>query len=168
MAFKLRFCPSWKISREEGVLAGKPATPFPASVHHLFLDNPLPPRYSFLTAEVSDVTIMGLSEAIENESLILTCTSVGSEVSYYWFRGNQSLEDGGHISLGHDNQNLTINPVSRSDTGSYTCLGVNRISNNTSTPFELTVFCKCGTNSQFIPSITSSQLPSPLYVPPKN
>ncbi|XP_077788345.1 hemicentin-1-like isoform X6 [Podarcis muralis] len=97
-------------------------------------------REIWVLAEVSDVAIMGLSEAIENESLILTCTSVGSEVSYYWFRGNQSLEDGGHISLSHDNQNLTINPVSQSDAGSYTCLGVNRISNNTSTPFELTVF----------------------------
>ncbi|XP_034973284.1 carcinoembryonic antigen-related cell adhesion molecule 1 isoform X2 [Zootoca vivipara] len=94
----------------------------------------------WVLAEVSDVTITGLSETIENKSLILTCTSAGSEVSYYWFRGNQSLEDGGQISLSHDNQTLTINPVNRSDAGPYTCLGVNRISKNTSTPFELTVF----------------------------
>ncbi|XP_061452073.1 carcinoembryonic antigen-related cell adhesion molecule 1-like isoform X2 [Rhineura floridana] len=101
-----------------------------------------PNQEIWVLAKVSNVIITGLSETNESESVSVTlnCTSSGSEVSYFWFKGNQSLEDGGHVSLGSDNQSVIIYPVDRSDAGSYLCLGVNSISNNTSIPFNLTVF----------------------------
>ncbi|XP_053123632.1 carcinoembryonic antigen-related cell adhesion molecule 5-like [Hemicordylus capensis] len=91
--------------------------------------------------EVSDVTINGPSESIENTSVILTCTSRGSMVTYYWFKGKQSLKSEGHVSLSPPaNQILIMNPVNRSDAGLYTCQGVNSISNDSSPSFPLEVF----------------------------
>ncbi|XP_053123611.1 carcinoembryonic antigen-related cell adhesion molecule 1-like isoform X2 [Hemicordylus capensis] len=91
--------------------------------------------------KVSNVTINGPSETIENTSVNLTCTSRGSMVTYYWFKGNQSLKSEGHVSLSPPaNQSLIMNPVNRSDAGLYTCQGVNSISNDSSPSFPLEVF----------------------------
>ncbi|KAL8219710.1 UNVERIFIED_CONTAM: hypothetical protein K2H54_031643 [Gekko kuhli] len=90
---------------------------------------------------VSQVSIQGPSETTENSSLTLSCTSRGSEVLYIWFKEDKTLEDGGHVSFsGLSRANLTLNPVSRSDTGFYTCHGNNSISEVSSEPFHLEVF----------------------------
>uniref|UniRef100_A0ACB8FSN0 Uncharacterized protein n=1 Tax=Sphaerodactylus townsendi TaxID=933632 RepID=A0ACB8FSN0_9SAUR len=91
--------------------------------------------------KVFNVSIQGPSETTENDSVNLTCSSRGSEVSYTWFKENQTLEDGGHILLwGPNHEMLTLNPVQRSDAGSYTCRGNNSVSDDTSDPFPLDVF----------------------------
>nr|XP_056703725.1 carcinoembryonic antigen-related cell adhesion molecule 1-like [Euleptes europaea] len=91
--------------------------------------------------EVFNVSIEGRSETTENGSVTLSCSSKGSEVSYTWFKESLTLEDGGHISLqGPNHENLTLSPVRRSDAGSYTCRGINNVSEDTSNPFLLNVF----------------------------
>ncbi|XP_054854920.1 carcinoembryonic antigen-related cell adhesion molecule 5-like [Eublepharis macularius] len=91
-------------------------------------------------AIVSNVSIEGPSETIEYDSVTLSCISNGSEVSYTWFKENQRLEDGDHISLlGSNHESLVLSPVNRSDAGSYTCHGINSVSEDTSDAFPLDV-----------------------------
>ncbi|KAL8219723.1 UNVERIFIED_CONTAM: hypothetical protein K2H54_031808 [Gekko kuhli] len=89
--------------------------------------------------EVRDVTVTGPSVATEDLPVTLTCTAVGSSVSYSWFKGNQSMEPGQHVVLTNTNQNLTFDPSHRSDSGDYTCRGSNSFSSGFSEPHWLDI-----------------------------
>lgn len=135
--------------------------PEESKVHlpHFSLDNSLLSSSFFPTEKVSNVTINGPSESNEGSSVTLICSSKGSEVSYYWFKANQIVEAGDHVQL--IDGNLTLTPVNRSDAGSYTCLGNNSVSHNTSDSFQLVVFCKC-LNRSSLPGLVC--LPEPVLL----
>uniref|UniRef100_A0ABM5ESA8 Cell adhesion molecule CEACAM5 n=1 Tax=Pogona vitticeps TaxID=103695 RepID=A0ABM5ESA8_9SAUR len=89
---------------------------------------------------VTNVTIISDPiKVFENNKTVLTCTSAGTSVSYFWLKGSQSLEADGHISMTNNSQVLTFNPVSRNDSDNYTCYGNNTFSSNHAT-YELNVF----------------------------
>lgn len=121
--------------------------------------SPPPSLFSFSAERVSGVTITSHPDkAIEREHLVLNCSSAGSNVSYTWSKGDQTLESGGHITLGHSN--LTFSPVTRNDTGNYTCSGRNSFSNSSAT-YQLDVFCKfCCIAERRVLKIPSKLIPT--------
>ncbi|XP_062996090.1 carcinoembryonic antigen-related cell adhesion molecule 5-like isoform X2 [Elgaria multicarinata webbii] len=92
-----------------------------------------------VSESVTNIAIWGPSTTFENNITVLYCNSSGSNVSYYWLKGDQSLEVGEHISLNNNNQTLTLNTTRRNDSGDYTCYGNNSFSSGNTT-HSLTVF----------------------------
>uniref|UniRef100_A0A8C4TI54 Carcinoembryonic antigen-related cell adhesion molecule 6-like n=1 Tax=Erpetoichthys calabaricus TaxID=27687 RepID=A0A8C4TI54_ERPCA len=74
-----------------------------------------------------------------NDTVTLTCTASGSDVSYRWFNGSSELSDTQRVHLSADNRNLTISGVLRSDDGPFYCYVYNHVSKNFSKPFNLDV-----------------------------
>ncbi|XP_067317346.1 carcinoembryonic antigen-related cell adhesion molecule 5-like isoform X2 [Anolis sagrei] len=72
----------------------------------------------------------------ENDVVTLYCSAAkGTEVSYFWLKGDQVLESNDRISLSDDNRNVTFNRVLHSDSDNYTCYANNSLSSNSSTYF---------------------------------
>uniref|UniRef100_A0A8C4TJ98 Ig-like domain-containing protein n=1 Tax=Erpetoichthys calabaricus TaxID=27687 RepID=A0A8C4TJ98_ERPCA len=74
-----------------------------------------------------------------NDTVTLTCTASGSDVSYRWFNGSSEVSDTPRIHLSADNRTLMISGVLRSDDGPFYCYVYNHVSNGTSKPFSLDV-----------------------------
>ncbi|XP_039629655.1 carcinoembryonic antigen-related cell adhesion molecule 1-like isoform X1 [Polypterus senegalus] len=74
-----------------------------------------------------------------NDTVTLTCTASGSDVSYRWFNGSSEVSDTQRIHLSADKRTLTISGVLRSDDGPFYCYVYNHVSNGTSKPFNLNV-----------------------------
>ncbi|TFJ96235.1 ATP-dependent protease [Platysternon megacephalum] len=72
--------------------------------------------------------------------MTLSCEAGGSPVSYSWFKDNEIVKAGGRVSLSSDNQTLTLDPGSRNDSGSSTCLATNAASSQNDT-VRLDVLC---------------------------
>uniref|UniRef100_A0A8C3XTJ8 Ig-like domain-containing protein n=1 Tax=Chelydra serpentina TaxID=8475 RepID=A0A8C3XTJ8_CHESE len=109
--------------------------------------SPVPSTTVYLRVSegVSGVNItMSPSVPIEPEAVTLSCEARGSPVSYSWFKDNEILEAGSRVLLSSDNQTLTLDPSSRNDSGSYTCLATNTVSSQNAT-VRLDVLCKCDT-----------------------
>ncbi|XP_034293917.1 carcinoembryonic antigen-related cell adhesion molecule 5-like isoform X1 [Pantherophis guttatus] len=88
---------------------------------------------------INHISIRDPGKVVENSTTYLNCTASGFNVSYYWLKGNQKLQAGGHISLSSNGQNLSLSRTSRQDSGVYTCSGINSFSNN-SANYTLNVF----------------------------
>ncbi|XP_051901304.1 carcinoembryonic antigen-related cell adhesion molecule 5-like [Pristis pectinata] len=73
-----------------------------------------------------------------NDTVSLTCTAKGTDVSYLWFMNNKTVSPGGRITLSSNNSTLTISGVLRSDE-EFTCEACNLVNRNTSDPFLLNV-----------------------------
>uniref|UniRef100_A0A8C3SZ21 Ig-like domain-containing protein n=1 Tax=Chelydra serpentina TaxID=8475 RepID=A0A8C3SZ21_CHESE len=98
--------------------------------------SPVPSTTVYLRVSegVSGVNItMSPSVPIEPEAVTLSCEARGSPVSYSWFKDNEILEAGSRVLLSSDNQTLTLDPSSRNDSGSYTCLATNTVSSQNAT-----------------------------------
>ncbi|XP_072122194.1 cell adhesion molecule CEACAM5-like isoform X2 [Mobula birostris] len=79
------------------------------------------------------------SEPVEhNDTVSLTCTANGTDVSYLWFMNNKTVSSGGRISLSSNNSSLTISGVLRSDE-EFTCSAYNMVNMNTSDPYRLNI-----------------------------
>ncbi|KAM7233335.1 hypothetical protein CapIbe_015471 [Capra ibex] len=72
----------------------------------------------------------------------LTCLAYETGVSIRWFFKGQSLLLAERMTLSSDNSTLTIDPVSREDTGDYQCEAFNRGNSNRSDPLRLRVTCE--------------------------
>ncbi|KAG8143506.1 hypothetical protein E2320_000729 [Naja naja] len=79
---------------------------------------------------INHISIRDPGKIVENSTTYLNCTASGFNVSYYWLKGNQRLQAGGHISLSTNGQNLILSRTRRQDSGLYTCCGINSFSNN--------------------------------------
>ncbi|XP_026571109.1 carcinoembryonic antigen-related cell adhesion molecule 2-like [Pseudonaja textilis] len=88
---------------------------------------------------INHISVRGPGKIVENSTTYLNCTASGFNVSYYWLKGNQRLQAGGHISLSTNGQNLILSRTRRQDSGLYTCCGINSFSNN-SANYKLNVF----------------------------
>uniref|UniRef100_A0A8C3T508 Ig-like domain-containing protein n=1 Tax=Chelydra serpentina TaxID=8475 RepID=A0A8C3T508_CHESE len=93
---------------------------------------PRPPSPIHLGVSGVNIT-MSPSVPIEPEAVTLSCEARGSPVSYSWFKDNEILEAGSRVLLSSDNQTLTLDPSSRNDSGSYTCLATNTVSSQNAT-----------------------------------
>uniref|UniRef100_A0A8C4TJ80 Ig-like domain-containing protein n=1 Tax=Erpetoichthys calabaricus TaxID=27687 RepID=A0A8C4TJ80_ERPCA len=74
-----------------------------------------------------------------SDTVTLTCTASGSDVSYRWFNGSSEVSDTPRIHLSADNRTLMISGILRSDHGPFYCYVFNHVSNNISKPFCLDV-----------------------------
>ncbi|XP_067316904.1 carcinoembryonic antigen-related cell adhesion molecule 6-like [Anolis sagrei] len=81
---------------------------------------------------VSGVSITSTpSEILEGDVTTLTCSAAkGSEVSFFWFKGDRILESDDRVSLSNDSRVLTFNTTLRQDLGVYTCLVNNSLSSS--------------------------------------
>uniref|UniRef100_A0A8C4TH01 Ig-like domain-containing protein n=1 Tax=Erpetoichthys calabaricus TaxID=27687 RepID=A0A8C4TH01_ERPCA len=97
--------------------------------------------YTFSTDTVSVPTIQSnVPNPVEfNDTVTLTCSASGSDVSYRWFNGSSEVSNTQRIHLSADNRTLTISGVLRSDDGPFYCYVYNHVSNNISKPFNLDV-----------------------------
>ncbi|XP_059815665.1 carcinoembryonic antigen-related cell adhesion molecule 5-like, partial [Hypanus sabinus] len=89
---------------------------------------------------VSNVIVTSnASRLIEyNDTVRLTCSATGTDVSYLWLEENNKIIPGGRIDLNEDNSTLTVSGVLRTD-GSFSCRASNLINEITSSPFSLDV-----------------------------
>ncbi|XP_055268005.1 carcinoembryonic antigen-related cell adhesion molecule 4-like isoform X2 [Moschus berezovskii] len=71
--------------------------------------------------------------------VVLTCLTDETRVSVRWFFKGQSLPLAERMTLSSDNRTLTIDPVSRKDTGDYQCEVSNRGNSSKSDPLRLSV-----------------------------
>ncbi|KAM7233336.1 hypothetical protein CapIbe_015472 [Capra ibex] len=71
--------------------------------------------------------------------VVLTCLADETGVSICWFFKGQSLLVAETMTLSSDNSTLTVDPVSREDTGDYQCEAFNRGNSNRSDPLRLHV-----------------------------
>uniref|UniRef100_A0A4W3GWI6 Ig-like domain-containing protein n=1 Tax=Callorhinchus milii TaxID=7868 RepID=A0A4W3GWI6_CALMI len=75
----------------------------------------------------------------EQRDVALTCTAVGTAVSYLWYKDNDGIYVDTRIALSDGNRTLTIPGILRSDTGEYTCFGYNVMNGKTSDSYLLNV-----------------------------
>ncbi|XP_059818836.1 carcinoembryonic antigen-related cell adhesion molecule 5-like, partial [Hypanus sabinus] len=73
-----------------------------------------------------------------SDTVRLTCSATGTDVSYLWLEKKNKIIPGGRIVLHEDNSTLTVSGVLRTD-GSFTCRASNKINEITSSPFSLHV-----------------------------
>ncbi|XP_072893230.1 cell adhesion molecule CEACAM5-like [Hemitrygon akajei] len=73
-----------------------------------------------------------------SDTVRLTCSATGTDVSYLWLEENNKIIPGGRIVLNEDNSTLTVSGVLRTD-GNFTCRASNVINEITSAPFSLNV-----------------------------
>ncbi|XP_072892536.1 cell adhesion molecule CEACAM5-like [Hemitrygon akajei] len=73
-----------------------------------------------------------------SDTVTLTCSATGTDVSYLWLEKNSKIIPGGRIVLNEDNSTLTVSGVLRTD-GRFTCRASNVINEITSSPFSLHV-----------------------------
>ncbi|XP_052511738.1 carcinoembryonic antigen-related cell adhesion molecule 3-like [Budorcas taxicolor] len=71
--------------------------------------------------------------------VVLTCLADETGVSIRWFFKGQSLLLAERMTLSSDKSTLTIDPVSREDTGDYQCEAFNRGNSSRSDPLRLRV-----------------------------
>ena len=74
--------------------------------------------------------------------MLLTCLADENGVSIHWFFKGQSLLLAERMTLSSDKSTLTIDPVSREDTGDYQCEASNRGNSSRSDPLRLRVTCE--------------------------
>ncbi|XP_068945118.1 carcinoembryonic antigen-related cell adhesion molecule 1-like isoform X2 [Petaurus breviceps papuanus] len=76
---------------------------------------------------------------MENSTVVFTCVTEHTGMNILWFFNNAPLSLNERKNLSENNQNLTIENVTREDAGSYQCEIQNLVSANRSDPLNLTV-----------------------------
>ncbi|KAM6968146.1 cell adhesion molecule CEACAM1-like [Aplochiton taeniatus] len=74
-----------------------------------------------------------------NSSVILSCSSSGSSLSYHWLNGSSEVTAGEGVQLGDGGSTLTIVNVTRYDQGPFRCNMSNAVSHDISQLLSLTV-----------------------------
>ncbi|XP_023418562.1 carcinoembryonic antigen-related cell adhesion molecule 21-like isoform X2 [Cavia porcellus] len=83
----------------------------------------------------------------ENGSVVLTCLSDDTGISFKWIFENRSLQPSERMNLSQDGSILTIDPVKREDVGEYQCEASNPVSSSRSDPLRLAMICPDFCNS---------------------
>uniref|UniRef100_A0A8C5QDI6 Ig-like domain-containing protein n=1 Tax=Leptobrachium leishanense TaxID=445787 RepID=A0A8C5QDI6_9ANUR len=96
-----------------------------------------------VAVNVSQVTLSNNASSpvlAEKESVALTCSSLGTDLSYSWRLDGAALPQNPRYYLTGSNSTLVISPVTRNDQGVFTCIVSNYLNNGTSNPLSLS--CK--------------------------
>ncbi|XP_059818904.1 carcinoembryonic antigen-related cell adhesion molecule 5-like [Hypanus sabinus] len=98
---------------------------------------------------VSNVTVTSNATMLieYSDTVRLTCSARGTDVSYLWLEDNSVITPGGRFELSADNSTLTVSGVLRSD-GNFTCRASNLINEITSDPLYLDVYNPLGNGSK--------------------
>ncbi|XP_072893229.1 cell adhesion molecule CEACAM5-like [Hemitrygon akajei] len=93
-----------------------------------------------VTEPVSNVTVTSNANMLieYSDTVRLTCSARGTDVSYLWLEENSVIIPGGRFELSADHSTLTVSGVLRTD-GSFTCRASNLINEITSDPLYLDV-----------------------------
>lgn len=70
------------------------------------------------------------------------CEVIGSVDSIHWFRNGQLISADNTTVFNMGNKTIILNPVQHSDNGDYECQAFNYVSNRTSSPYTVEVYCK--------------------------
>ncbi|XP_075439897.1 cell adhesion molecule CEACAM6-like isoform X2 [Ascaphus truei] len=98
---------------------------------------------------------------VEKDSVSLTCSALGTDVSFSWSLRGALLPQNPRYKLTPNNSTLIISPVTRNDTGSFTCTASNSVNNETSAPLNLTwspdghIVCAAGRPGQRVQLLCS-------------
>uniref|UniRef100_A0A8C5QD95 Ig-like domain-containing protein n=1 Tax=Leptobrachium leishanense TaxID=445787 RepID=A0A8C5QD95_9ANUR len=93
-----------------------------------------------VAVSVSQVTLSNNASSpvlAEKESVALTCSSLGTDLSYSWQLDGAALPKNARYLLTGSNSTLVISPVTRNDQGVFTCIVANYLNNETSNPLTL-------------------------------
>ncbi|KAG7457739.1 hypothetical protein MATL_G00230470 [Megalops atlanticus] len=74
-----------------------------------------------------------------NDTVSLTCSAAGSDLSYQWLTGASVIASGDRMRLSDKNRTLTISRILRSDQGPFACAASNVIMAKRSEPILLTI-----------------------------
>lgn len=80
--------------------------------------------------------------AIFGETFSLSCQVTGPVDIIHWWKNHQLISADNKTTFGTGNRTLTISSTQHSDGGDYQCEAFNSVSNQTSDPFTVTVYCK--------------------------
>ncbi|XP_023418563.1 carcinoembryonic antigen-related cell adhesion molecule 21-like isoform X3 [Cavia porcellus] len=98
----------------------------------------------------------------ENGSVVLTCLSDDTGISFKWIFENRSLQPSERMNLSQDGSILTIDPVKREDVGEYQCEASNPVSSSRSDPLRLAMICPaCSMTSESTGNLC--QPPAPIF-----
>ncbi|XP_075439961.1 cell adhesion molecule CEACAM1-like [Ascaphus truei] len=98
---------------------------------------------------------------VEKDSVSLTCSALGTDVSFSWSLRGAPLPQNPRYKLTPNNSTLIISPVTRNDTGSFTCTASNSVNSDTSAPLNLTwspdghIVCAAGRPDQRVQLLCS-------------
>ncbi|KAM8927765.1 uncharacterized protein RCH25_008047 [Pelodytes ibericus] len=96
-----------------------------------------------IAVRVSKVTLSNNASSpvlVEKDSVSLKCSSLGTDLSYYWSLEGAALPQNPRYYLIEDNSTLIISPVASTDQGAFTCRVTNYLNNETSNALNLTWF----------------------------
>ncbi|XP_072282474.1 pregnancy-specific beta-1-glycoprotein 7-like isoform X3 [Pyxicephalus adspersus] len=94
-----------------------------------------------VAVQVSEVTLRNNATrpiTVEKDSVALTCSSYGTDVSYNWTFMGSPLPQNSRYRLTNDNSTLIISPVTRNDQGAFTCGVTNYLNGGISNELSLT------------------------------
>uniref|UniRef100_A0A8C8W372 Carcinoembryonic antigen-related cell adhesion molecule 5-like n=1 Tax=Peromyscus maniculatus bairdii TaxID=230844 RepID=A0A8C8W372_PERMB len=99
---------------------------------HLHVNKPV--KHPFIQVTNTILTL--------HSSVVLTCLSAGTGISFRWIFNNQSLQLTERMTLSPTKCQLSIDPIMREDVGEYKCQVSNPVSTKTSLPVSLAVMNK--------------------------
>uniref|UniRef100_A0A3Q1B9I2 Ig-like domain-containing protein n=1 Tax=Amphiprion ocellaris TaxID=80972 RepID=A0A3Q1B9I2_AMPOC len=106
-----------------------------------------------ITPPVSNVAVHPKSaDLVEFSSVILSCTSFGSSISFLWLNDTSEVTASDRVHLTDGGSTLTIVNVTRYDQQPFRCHVFNPVSNDTSEPVNIIIIGPENTNLLLSPS----------------
>lgn len=107
-------------------------------------------NFVFVSDPIEDVRIEASEKPpIEGKLYELYCNVTGPADYVYWMKNGMKLHRHNTTFCSMDNKTLTFKPLTRYDTGNYSCNAMNAVGNMTSALYRLLVNCEYNTERIF-------------------